>query len=608
MLQTIKQLGEVSSNEVIETRTFDRVIVMKFVKNEKGKLVYDRSESRDYLNWSKYYWERDMSGNGAGLFLTGNIPSNDIKKLPKDREVFINNKIMWFPHGKFIKNIDRLSKKRRGQLLAVFKEMNKKRNRIANDVITPLEEQEKPQTTLLTVLINGKYMGDIKGFVNFYNTCLLDSKGNESDQLLVCCVCNKEKMIHSYSIPPITWFYSDDIHFFDNYDKMSIAKALPICTDCYPSIRQGVRFVKGKMNYDINAEKYNPVKGKLSVSDADMSFLLLPTLSDYRHLMQFRKNLEDSKKVYYLSSLRGLCSSLETLQEVAWEHEDDYAESYLRFAALFYNSDKNGHMKVFNVVNDIYPPVLRNLLKVKYRLDNLYPFKNIVDEDKKYVFGIPLVVLFSSNLLEILNEMFTDRKISMEQTFKNVNTLVKKVSRSSNDMDVITKVVFDGLLFLQYINHLNNPHLRSPPQVTVMENRKISYEKAVERFIQNHESLMTDENERGSFATVVIAATLIYTQEDRTGKSAHFWGEIHFTTNDLDRIMTIPPKVLEKLAQYNVRDHDELIDSLISNYPINHNKEIPRDRVNYFFTLGICFGRKLLRTEIKEEQEEVIEA
>ena len=145
MLQTLSQLGFGQEQDVssLLTPITNVTHVMGLVfENKDGKVRYITSQLSELGDQSNYLF-RQMRGGKPGLFLTGNVPREDITKInPIDNSKFIKNKILWFPHGKLVSDtntvlFNTLTDYRKKELIGIFDEFkieNRGRD-IAKDVI-----------------------------------------------------------------------------------------------------------------------------------------------------------------------------------------------------------------------------------------------------------------------------------------------------------------------------------------------------------------------------------------------------------------------------------------------------------------------------------------
>src|SRR5690349_13601934 len=101
MLQAISQLGKIE-DKYGSTSSIKHVIGMIF---DSDKYVESKLYDFDASTHSKYLYQADPSGK-PGLFLTGNIPLQNVKKLSdaNTHSDFTRKKILWFSYGKLVKD------------------------------------------------------------------------------------------------------------------------------------------------------------------------------------------------------------------------------------------------------------------------------------------------------------------------------------------------------------------------------------------------------------------------------------------------------------------------------------------------------------------------
>lgn len=134
--------------------------------------------------------------------------------------------------------------------------MKDKSEKISTDVIKILTENP-PVNTLLTIMIQeekeeAKFVGQIDDYVDFANKGKLSKKQNTTEQKLICGICNKENLIHSYAESPLPFFYSKKKHCFNDADIDNIARGFPICQECYKRVGNGIKFIKNRLDYRIS--------------------------------------------------------------------------------------------------------------------------------------------------------------------------------------------------------------------------------------------------------------------------------------------------------------------------------------------------------------------
>jgi CRISPR-associated protein Cas8b/Csh1 subtype I-B len=634
MLQTLSKLGFGEEQDVSYLLTpitnVNNVIGIVF-ENKDSKVTYINSRLSELGDQSNYLF-RKMRGGRPGLFLTGTIPRQDIIKINEiDDTEFIRKKILWFPHGKLVSDtntvlFNTLTDYRMNELIGIFEEFkieNRGRD-IAKDVIDLLTGME-PRKTLLTVMIreqgNTQFVGQIDDYVEFFRRGTLASRDNkknkidakeksqEEGELLVCNICNKQSLIYPFSESPLPFFFSKKTHFFDN---TNIAKSFPLCEICYSQLQRGINFVQDNLDYNISSVQLDSNK----FVESGINFWLIPTLDNPQFLLKFKGEL-GSNRLYYLNSLKELCSTLTLISTFDYEKRQDNVESFLRFSALYYTKDRAafGLMRVLNHVQGIYPEQLQKLLEVKERIDQSYPFQHIRGE--QFFIGLPLLVTFYKNIkpqwqsqvISILNRMFTGQQIPIEEIIKNIRIRIRESLRESKDLQIMSRIALMGLMLLEYVTSLNNNNNESMgnSDSNILMLNLSTYEiKHTEKFISSHKSLLSDETRQGIFAAGVTVAILLYVQEDRYGKVGPYWKQLGRLDLDLQKVRGFFHSVKSHLGLYKIRDYDAIINYLAVKYIIDLSSPITKDTISYIFTLGLSFGYMLANKNLKDNGEEEV--
>ncbi|MGA9842600.1 MAG: TM1802 family CRISPR-associated protein [Nitrososphaeraceae archaeon] len=613
MLQALSQLGKIE-DKYESTPNIKHIIGMVF---DSGKYIESKLYDFNASEYSKYLYEGHDASGKPGLFLTGNIPLQDVKNLSdaNTHSEFIRKKILWFSHGKLVKNprlFQTLSDQRQWELKSIFKELEDKHEQISRDVIYILTHN-LPEQILLTTMIGQQFVGQIQDYVDFFNKGILNKKGIEEQ--LVCNACNKLNLVAPYTERSLPFFFSDKIHFFDNGN---ITRSFPICDECYQSLQNGIKFVNNRMNYNISStSRLIQTKGqkkKQKSTATNIKFWLIPFVNNPEIVGRFKHNLAShNKQLYYLDSLKDLCNSLKLIQTYDFDEQQDYVDAFLRFSALFYYNDNKaaGLMRPLNYVTDIFPSQLRKLLEVKQRIDNLYPFLHI--KKQELFVGFPLLVGFYKDLtprwqiqvIAVLNKLFTGQRLSTDQLIQNINLRIHETLRYSRDLQIISRIALSGLMLLEYIITLNNTDAISISRSEGIMLKISIYEiEHTERFIENHKSVLSDETKQGIFAAGISVAMLLDFQERKYNKTAPFWDTLSRLDLNLQKVYSLIPKVKRLFGAYKNRDHDTFINYLAAKYVIDTSESISKDLASYLFTLGLSFGYLLARKNLVDNREE----
>src|SRR5207245_8060667 len=131
-----------------------------------------------------------------------------------------------------------------------------------------------------------------------------------ADEELICSVCNRKRLIGTFTEKTLPFYIVDKPMFFQNADPRHAAKSFPVCDNCYLEIQKGIQFIQNKLDYHISSLQ--------SMQKSEINFWLIPHLNDYQLIMDFKYEL--GNKNLYLNSLKDLCSTLKLISKVDY-HE-----------------------------------------------------------------------------------------------------------------------------------------------------------------------------------------------------------------------------------------------------------------------------------------------
>jgi CRISPR-associated Csh1 family protein len=612
MLDSIYRLGLVQENDnssYLDEIDVKHVIGIIFKNN--GKTVnYDSSKVFEFQDKSLYLHKRDLSGR-PGLFLSGNIAKQDIYKITKifkekktinsdEIQSFATKKILWFPKGKLVNNkklYETLDPNQKNELSEIFSEFENKKDKITKDVLSLLS-QDDPERILVTIMIQKnkekeKFVGEIPEYVKFFKNGLL-SKRNDVNHEIICSVCNKKKLIEAFYESPLPFYFPDKHTFFPDADQNQIRKGFSLCDDCYIEIQKGCQFIKDVLNYRISS---------VESAKSELNFWLIPHLSDQSSVKEFKPQLKN--KNLYLNALHDFCSTLKTITKL--ENGRGNLESILRFSALFYIVDDHGLMRVENYVQGIYPSQMYKLFEIKQEIDKRYPFESIssILKRKDLYVGMPLFILFFKNtspqwkgqVISLLEKMFTGQKIEVNQVIDVINQKIREVVLDSFSLRDMVILCFRGLMLLEYLIRLY-----SDKQNTMSKNEALVPQiEYIQKFIDEHKEVLGENSSRAIFSVGVCVGILLEVQSQRYNKTAPFWSRLNCLNLELDRIIQLFPEVKKKLAMYDERGFDTLINYLGANEisRLNLSQEISKDTINFIFSLGLSLGYLIKRNHLK---------
>jgi CRISPR-associated protein Cas8b/Csh1 subtype I-B len=156
-------------------------------------------------------------------------------------------------------------------------------------------------------------------------------------------------------------------------------------------------------------------------------------------------------------------------------------------------------------------------------------------------------------------------------------------------------------MLLEYLISLNRTE-QIEKLAQSRQNQPITEEiEHVQKFIESHTNILTDGTRRAIFAIGVCVGILLEVQEQRYNKTAPFWNRLSRLDLDLERIIQLLPDVKSKLAMYNERGYNTVIDYLGANEVsrIDTSSSVSNDNLNLLFSVGLSYGYMLKRGYLK---------
>ena len=623
MLDSFYQLGKIQTDTIASLlspiSSIKHVIGIVFRVDNNNKISYESVNLYEFANNKLYLWKRDYSGR-PGLFLTGNISTDSIKKVKtvyqksndlnnKLVQKFIRNKILWFPNGKIVTNkkiLKNLKDDIKNELFGILEEF-KKNNKIAIDILTLLTKDE-PERVLLTVMIKRKedsralFIGEIGSYVEFFKEGVLSKKlGLVSEAQ--CCICNNKRSIGNFSEKSLPFFVGDKATYFPTADPLQEYKSFPLCDYCFLDIQKGLTFIQEKLDFHIHSVNSNK---------SHLNFWLIPHLNESDLLIAFKNDLEN--KNLYLNSLKTLCSTLKSISKYD-SHERENIEVFLRFSTLFYNIDDHALMRVISYIQGIYPARLQDLFELKEKIENRYPYSVLSQKFKDMTIGFPILVFFYEGIrsqwenavISILEKMFKAEHIDIEEI---INTLLYKIRELYNDakktkkfnFDYLSKTIFQGLMLLEYIISLNKQRVNMVDEVdsSITQPTPIIKDiESIQKFISTHNNILTQPIERAIFGIGICTGIFLEIQSKRYKKTAPFWNRINRFDLDVNKIISLFNEIKSKLVMYGEHNYDTVINYLGINEIISlldlSSQNISREKINFIFSIGLSYGYMLKR-------------
>lgn len=499
MITAIARLGYALREEseveaLVDHSNAKTVLVLKFATS-RGSTKYAGIDVEEKREDGLYLYRRDVAGRGPGLFLTGRISRFDLqtlqrnlrllkkdpssKKARESVEDFLKKKLDWLPRGGIVSNIELLSTLSRGgraTLDSLLDEVKNRSKQIHADFLSKIDTFEPEELFTTVKIVRGPqeyYVGQVPEYVALFRSAVtrVKERRKTKETLLApaCTICNKPGVTAKFSQPPLPFVTTDKPGFIPQGDRDQAHKVFPLCSDCFLDLRRGWRFIERYLEFSVSS-----VDGKRS----EVRFWLIPVLNDPAPFMELIRRLDtsqnedkgrDSSRFLYLRNLKTMCSTMNLITALASESdlsaEESLLEAFLTFTALFFAKDRKGHMRLISRSEGIYPKRLKFVVKVKRRVDSLYPF-----EREGIHFGFPLLREFLAparksrvkmpegwykDLASILGNVLTGMPVNKSLVYKAVAGRIQEEAKEG-DLGRTGEVSYKGLSVIQYLEHLES--------------------------------------------------------------------------------------------------------------------------------------------------------
>jgi len=598
-----------------------KYILLILLEKANGGYEYKGIDIEEYdsRKLDKYLYKQGSS-NGPDI-----TPTSRITRVKEDggkKTTFEVKLLSWFKqYNKSVtdKNINFLVKI--GNCLRENKE------KIIKDLKEKFEAINKKEKAVLTLKIDGNYLGDYdifkkilleKSKEKFYSKYGKISKAENK----ICYVC-KEKKAEVYGFASTYSFYTVDKPGFisGGFQQKDAWKNYPVCLNCALKLEAGKKYMKENLNFNFYGFNYHLIPKfitKTSYENKEDIFNLIEDWHDpkFREKAKIIKRItDDEEEIFDLMSKQS---------------------NYLNFNFMFYEAPKGYDGAVFNIllyIEDVLPSRLRELFDVKKEVDRINIFKNcLVDKNQnkkgekplEFNFGILRTFFpresnegtYDKYFLEITNRIFVAKPI-------NYNFIIRFVIQKIRDEftgDYPTKIsTLKGFMLLNYLNKLGVlKNIRCKGVIKMSEKGmwenelgKEEIDRKVDDFFERFSDFFENDAKKAVFLEGALAQFLLNIQRLPEIRNAEpgkepFRSRLKGLRLDEKQIKKLLPEIQNKLEEYGKNYYREL-ESKISKYFVSAGNGwgLTNDEISFYFVLGMNLSY-LFKKE-KQENKEVKE-
>lgn len=597
MIEAIRNIGEYALyrnkknineplNILIDTPANKNTKGVMFITldNHEGAFKYRGIEIEEYTKekLEKYLYRK---GTSRG---TDVIPTSMVTKIGGTFNTKIFN---WF------KNYKKKNNATDEMLYDIFSCIEKNKEKILSE----LKEKSTTENNVISLKINGKYLGDYDVFrnilvrsskENFYNKFNKTSKSSNQS----CSVCKMIKEDVFGFVSTFNFYTVDKPGFVSSGFRQENAwKNFPVCWGCALTLEEGRKYLRDNLNFNFYGFKYllipKFVKGVKEEIQKDIFKKI-----EFQKQPQFRKR-----------EIKRLTSDENEILELMSEQEN-----YLNVNFLFYSAPKGFDGSVFNIllyIEDILPSRLKKLFEVKNVIDREQLFKNpmiLVSKEKskkegesplEFNFGIVQTFFpkvsnnrtFNKYFLEIVNKIFTGKPINYDFLLNFIVRKIREDFAKGDNKENNTLKAFMLLLYLSELELLNIKQEENYKMEELIIPNEISGEmhKKIKPFFDRFSAFFDSSAKRAIFLEGVLAQFLLNIQYQER-KAVPFREKLKGLKLDERQIKKLLPEIQNKLEEYGKNYYREL-ETIISYYFTisGNNWGISNDEISFYFTLGM---------------------
>jgi len=482
---------------------------------------------------------------------------------------------------------------------------------IENDITekvksTPLK---KGESFIITVTLfdnnNEKYMGDFQLIKN-HLARILDEQyyskyGKTSKGKGICYYCKNESEVFGF-VNTYNSYTVDKIGFVTGGFKQENAwRNYPVCACCAQKLEQGKKYIRENLTSRFSGFNYFVIP-KAVIRDAEDEAEFIETLEEFEKNTNF--STSESTKQNLLGSEKDF---LEIMKD---------SKNYLNYNMLVFKEEQSGSVfRILLYIEDIVPSKIKNILRIKDRVDEIELFKNLPGKDNTTYdlkFGFDKIRTFFPNsktegnfdksFLEILNNVFTYKKISYKFI---LGRMISKIRTDFVREEYVKSLVLQALMCIMFIDKLSLFSDKGKEVQKIMIEKTEKNKKYLDFFEnESYKDVFCSDYKRAVFLTGVLTEKLLNIQYKERG-SKPFYSRLNGLKLDKNIVKRIYTEAINKLNEYNKNYYKEL-EYLIGMYMLGEEsqKNISNDEISFYFVLGMSLAKHFNEEKKDGEDEE----
>jgi len=492
----------------------------------------------------------------------------------------------------------------------IYEYISSNQEKIENEISEKIKSitLEKGESFIITLSLfeneNERYMGDfniIKDRLGkISNEQYFNKYGTTSKGIGICYYCKQKTEVFGF-VNTYNSYTVDKIGFVSGGFKQENAwKNYPVCGSCAQKLEQGKKYLRENLSSRFSGFNYFVIP-KAVIRDKEDEKEFIKTLEEFEKNKNF--STEKDTRQNLLASERDF---LDIMKD---------SKNFLNYNMLIYKEEQSGSVfRILLYIEDIVPSKVKNILKIKDKIDDIDLFRNLPGKDNSTYdlkFGFDKIRTFFPNnktegnfdksFLEILNNVFTYKKISYKFL---LNRMISKIRSAFVNEEYIDALVLQALMSILFIEKLNLFSDKEKGVQKIMIEKTEKNKKYLDFFEnESYKDAFDSDYKKAVFLTGVLTEKLLNIQYDER-KSKPFYSRLNGLKLDRKLVKRIFSEAVNKLNEYNKNYYKEL-EYLIGMYMLGEeaDKNISNDDISFYFVLGMTLAKHF--KEEKKDGEDV---
>jgi CRISPR-associated protein Csh1 len=575
MIKALKEIGE-----LYEYRIWDKVdadcgyaVILDFDKDGKFlDIAIEDFKRSDISKFEKYLFRKSKASNPPTETPTLNLNLKDIEKSLKNLSKTIPD-----PEDR---KLPQELKKKIPQYLKNVKDYLSDENKqkdLVEEIKEKIKGQEKEKLFLLTIRIDGKFLGEIDEYKEFLKEYLMSEYENES----YCAVCGNWTRVKA-EIPFYFLTFDKPGYVVGGLNEKFAYKNSPICFDCFEKMRIARQELE-EAKFDLAGLKYLIIPESLNRETLGRFIKLLKHLKlkefsegdkeDFKmNISELVKEDIDIDEVFSYKN-KGISGGENLDFLVIFRHLNDVI-----WASFLFIEKEQSRESIKLYINEIFPSRVSEMFGAKDYVEKL------IDIDFNFNFNTIRLFFSKNDFYNVIGAVFVGK--NLEKNFLYSNFMGKIREDYHNNKDVNLKLIREAFISYVFIRILTEG----------LNMKSLNKPKNLEEFFKWIEDLPTVKGERWKRALILMGflTEYILAEESRERGSKPFLKKLkgfRMRWKDIEGLLTDIRNKLEILDLFDYESTRKIFATISEDITSGEPKATVNE-INFYFVVGMGLYHK----------------